>query len=44
MADGMLAGAEKDLMMLYLDSFKVSEEIVKDIVYVIAIKNDFSIF
>jgi len=44
MADGMLAGAEKDLMMLYLDSFKVSEEIVKDIVDVIAIKNDFSIF
>lgn len=44
MADGMLAGAEKDLMMLYLDSLKVSEEIVKDIVDVIAVKNDFSIF
>ena len=44
MADGLLAGAEKELMMLYLDSFKISEEIVKDIVDVIAVKNDFSIF
>lgn len=44
MADGMLAGAEKDLMMLYVDSFKISEDILNDIVDMIAIKNDFSIF
>lgn len=44
MADGMLAGAEKDLMMAYINAFQVSEEIVKDIADIVAIKNDFSIF
>lgn len=44
MADGMLAGAEKDLMMAYIDSFQTPEEAIKGIVDVIAVKNDFSIF
>lgn len=44
MADGVLAGAEKNLMMLYLNSFQISEDIINTIVEVIAIKNDFSIF
>lgn len=30
MADGVLAGAEKKLMMLYLNSFQISEDIIKN--------------
>jgi uncharacterized tellurite resistance protein B-like protein len=44
MVDGILAGSEKNLMELYIESFKISEDIVKEIVEVIALKNDFSIF
>ena len=44
MADGMLAGAEKRLLEAYVNNFDVNEEIVKTIIEVIAIKNDFSIF
>lgn len=44
MTDGMLAGAEKDLTMAYINAFQVSEEIVKDIAEVVALKNDFSVF
>jgi uncharacterized tellurite resistance protein B-like protein len=44
MADGILAGAEKKLMELYIESFQISENILKSIVEVIALKNDFSIF
>jgi hypothetical protein len=43
-ADGMLAGAEKELITSYVNSFQISEEIIQDIVDVIAVKNDFSIF
>jgi uncharacterized tellurite resistance protein B-like protein len=44
MADGMLAGAEKRLLEAYVNNFNVDEEIVRTIIDVIAIKNDFSIF
>lgn len=44
MADGMLAGAEQNLMMAYINAFQIPEETVKDIIDVIAVKNDFSIF
>lgn len=44
MADGILAGAEKELLELYIESFQISEDILKSIVEVIALKNDFSIF
>jgi uncharacterized tellurite resistance protein B-like protein len=44
MADGMLAGAEKRLLEAYVNNFDIEEEIVKAIIEVIAIKNDFSIF
>ncbi|MCF6147717.1 MAG: TerB family tellurite resistance protein [Candidatus Kuenenia sp.] len=44
MADGMLAGAEKELLESYVDSFQISEGVIKDIIDVIALKNDFSVF
>lgn len=44
MADGILAGAEKDLLELYIASFQISEDVVKTIAEVIVLKNDFSIF
>jgi uncharacterized tellurite resistance protein B-like protein len=44
MADGILAGAEKELMELYIESFQIPENILKSIVEIIALKNDFSIF
>jgi uncharacterized tellurite resistance protein B-like protein len=44
MADGVLAGVEEKLMMSYVNAFQVPEDLIKDIVDVIAMKNDFSIF
>lgn len=44
MADGMLAGAEKNLLSAYVEVFSLSEELINDIVNVIAVKNDYSIF
>lgn len=44
MADGMLAGAEKRLLEAYVNNFDIDEQIVRAIIEVIAIKNDFSIF
>ena len=44
MADGMLAGAEKNLLSAYVEVFGLSEELIKDIVNVIAVKNDYSVF
>ena len=44
MADGMLAGAEKELMVSYVNSFQLPEDAIKDIVDVIAVKNGISIF
>jgi uncharacterized tellurite resistance protein B-like protein len=44
MADGILAVAEKELMEFYIGSFQISEDVVKSIIDVIALKNDFSIF
>lgn len=44
MADGMLAGAEKQLLTAYVDSFQLSEDVVKDIIDVIEVKNNFSVF
>lgn len=44
MADGVLAGTEKTLILCYLNAFQFMESDIKDIVEVIAIKNDFSIF
>lgn len=44
MADGMLAGAEKRLLEAYVNNFDIDEEIIRTIIDVIAIKNDFSIF
>jgi uncharacterized tellurite resistance protein B-like protein len=44
MADGLLAGAEQRLLETYVQAFGIDEDIVKELVDVIAIKNDFSIF
>jgi len=44
MADGVLAGEEKKILSMYMEKFKVSEETMKPIIEVIAIKNDISIF
>lgn len=44
MADGFLAGAEKDLLALYLEQFKMSEAEIKDVVEVVALKNNYSVF
>jgi len=44
MADGILAGAEEKLLTAYVGSFQLSEDIIKDIVEVIQVKNDFSVF
>lgn len=44
MADGFLAGAEKELLTLYLQAFNISDAKVKPIIDVIAIKNNTGIF
>ncbi len=44
MADGVLAGEEKQVLQMYMDKFGVSEATLKPIIEAIAIKNDFSIF
>jgi len=44
MADGVLAGSEKDLLEKYVKSFQIRDDILKNMVDFIAIKNDFSIF
>jgi len=44
MADGVLVGAEKQLLENYVNAFKVSPEEIEKIVNVISIKNNKSIF
>ncbi len=44
MADGILAGAEQELMGDYITAFQLSEQAISGIIDVIALKNDFSIF
>ena len=44
MADGVLAGGEKQILQMYMDKFGVSEATMEPIVRAIAIKNDFSVF
>jgi len=44
MADGMLAGAEEQLLTEYVNNFQLSEDVVKSIIDVIAVKNNFAIF
>lgn len=44
MADGVLAGAEKELLEAYAEAFEISANDISNIVDVIAIKNDRSIF
>jgi len=44
MADGTLAGAEQQLLEAYVEAFEVGEEIIEQIVDVISIKNNKSIF
>lgn len=44
MADGILAGAEKELLTLYLQAFDINEEKVKPIIDVVALKNNTGIF
>jgi uncharacterized tellurite resistance protein B-like protein len=44
MADGILAGEEKQVLQMYMDKFGVPEATLKPIIEAIAIKNDFSIF
>jgi uncharacterized tellurite resistance protein B-like protein len=44
MADGTLAYAEKELLGLYLQAFQISEETVKPIIDVVALKNNSSVF
>jgi len=43
MADGTLAPAEKELLDLYLQTFQISEEKVKPVIDVVALKNNTSI-
>jgi len=40
MADGVLAGAEKELLERYVDAFQLDDEFVRHVVDVISIKND----
>jgi len=44
MADGVLAGAEQQLLEAYVEAFEVGEEVIEQIVDVISIKNNKSIF
>ncbi len=44
MADGVLVGAEQELMNDYMAAFQLSEPAISGIIDVIALKNDFSIF
>lgn len=44
MADGLLAGEEQQLLQLYIDNFEVPEGVTNQIIEVISLKNDFSIF
>ena len=44
MADGTLANAEKELLGLYLQAFQISDETVKPMIDVVALKNNFSVF
>lgn len=44
MADGMLAGAEQKLLEAYVEAFEVGEAEIEQIVNVISIKNNKSIF
>jgi uncharacterized tellurite resistance protein B-like protein len=44
MADGFLAGAEEKLLTSYINAFKIPEDQVKNIIEVIAGKNNFSVF
>lgn len=44
MADGVLGESEKKLLLAYIQHFEISEEIAKELIDLIAIKNNFSIF
>lgn len=44
MADGVLAGAEQQLLEAYVEAFEVSETEIEPIVNIISIKNNKSIF
>lgn len=44
MADGILAGAEEDLLEAYVTAFGIDEPSIEQIVQVISVKNDKSIF
>ncbi len=44
MADGVFAGPEEKLLVAYLEALQISEQVVKDLVEMIALKNDHSIF
>lgn len=44
MADGVLAGAEEALLQAYVSEFGLSDDDLKMIIDVIALKNNFSIF
>lgn len=44
MSDGILAGAEQELLNAYVEAFQLAEADITGIVDVIALKNDFSVF
>lgn len=44
MGDGTIAGPEQSLLELYVEAFEVEEEIIKQIIDVISIKNNTDIF
>ncbi len=44
MADGILAGNEQKILQMYMEQFGISEQALKPVVDVIALKNDFSVF
>ena len=44
MADGSMAGNEKEMLMQYLQAFGISEDKVKPIIETIAVKNNLGIF
>lgn len=43
MSDGILAGAEKNLLLAYAKAFELGDEDLKPMIEMVALKNDFSV-
>ncbi len=44
MADGILAGNEQKILLMYMEKFGIAETSLKPVIDAIALKNDFSVF